>query len=366
MSHFGRGADPSKGRRGSRIDLEEGGHYVGIPQIPVSRHTSRLPSTRCPRNRGRYRYTMHTQHGVRDALYFAKAFLTNQIARFAPSLYLRLAQDTGRGGIAESAEQIAVYFLRCFDDYRTRLGFAEGDFASFLRGKTVLEYGPGDTQALAVMLYAHGARVVHGVDRFPLQRFSSTNARVYELILDSLEPEPRRRATAAFRIPGRSDSGFNPDAIQYFVTNNGLSRYSAAYDLIISRAVLEHVNYLDESIADIARALAPGGVSVHEVDLRSHGLDRYRPLDFLTWPDALYRLMYSHKGFPNRWRVDRYKTLAHRNGLRIKALQPTELLQRHDVDAIKPELAKAFQEVSIEELSWLSFWMILEHDTYIN
>ena len=33
MSEFGRRADWSEGRRGSRIDLEEGGRYLGIPQI---------------------------------------------------------------------------------------------------------------------------------------------------------------------------------------------------------------------------------------------------------------------------------------------------------------------------------------------
>jgi len=33
VSEFGRRADWSEGRRGSRIDLEEGGRYLGIPQI---------------------------------------------------------------------------------------------------------------------------------------------------------------------------------------------------------------------------------------------------------------------------------------------------------------------------------------------
>ena len=33
MSEFGRRADWSEGRRDSRIDLEHGGRYLGIPQI---------------------------------------------------------------------------------------------------------------------------------------------------------------------------------------------------------------------------------------------------------------------------------------------------------------------------------------------
>ena len=82
------------------------------------------------------------------------------------------------------------------------------------------------------------------------------------------------------------------------------------------------VNCLEKTIDQIARALKPDGVSVHKVDLGGHGLDRYRPLDFLSWPDRVYALMYSRKGRPNRWRVDTYQELAERSGLTIKSSSP--------------------------------------------
>ena len=34
---------------------------------------------------------------------------------------------------------------------------------------------------------------------------------------------------------------------------------------------------------DIQRSMKAGGLSVHQVDLKSHGLDRYVAFDFLTW-----------------------------------------------------------------------------------
>lgn len=34
---------------------------------------------------------------------------------------------------------------------------------------------------------------------------------------------------------------------------------------------------------DIQRSMKAGGLSVHQVDLKSHGLDRYAAFDFLTW-----------------------------------------------------------------------------------
>jgi hypothetical protein len=36
----------TEGRRTSRIDPEEGGRYLGIPQNPINRRASRFPSTR--------------------------------------------------------------------------------------------------------------------------------------------------------------------------------------------------------------------------------------------------------------------------------------------------------------------------------
>jgi len=50
----GRTGGQSEGRRGSRFDLEEGRAISVCLRILVNRRPSRLPSTRCPRNRGRY------------------------------------------------------------------------------------------------------------------------------------------------------------------------------------------------------------------------------------------------------------------------------------------------------------------------
>jgi hypothetical protein len=124
--------------------------------------------------------------------------------------------------------------------------------------------------------------------------------------------------------------------------------------------VLALVDRLDATIADVARALAPGGLSIHKVDLSSHGLDRDRPLDFLTWPEPLYRLMYGHKGRPNRLRVDRYQALVTANGLAIRKLEPTGRVSEADALFIRAHVDAAFRDVPIEQLSWLGFWIVLE------
>ncbi|HVR02768.1 MAG TPA: methyltransferase domain-containing protein [Polyangia bacterium] len=289
---------------------------------------------------------------------FLRAALTNQVARFP--FYLKLGDRSGRGAKAMRPKEAAAYFRGCARDLFVELGVDEGDAATFLRGKTVLEYGPGDTLGVALLLYAEGAASVHCVDRFPVHKLSERSIEVYGALLDGLRGAQRARAAGAFNEVGNPRSGLRPEVISYQVNPDGLSGRRAAYDLIISRSVLALVNHLDKTIEDIARALKPGGVSVHKVDLGSHGLDRDRPLDFLTWPDRLYDLMYSRKGRPNRWRVDTYQELARRAGLVIKKLVPTAELPHAQIEALLPALPSSFRAVPPELLSWLGFWIVLE------
>jgi SAM-dependent methyltransferase len=128
--------------------------------------------------------------------------------------------------------------------------------------------------------------------------------------------------------------------------------------LVVSRAVLEHVNDLPATFRDMRRALAPDGVALHLVDLKSHGLHRRNPLDFLTWPDVLWTLMYSCKGVPNRLRPGDYRAAAQAAGLEIASMVATGRARREDVTEVRPHLAAPFRGLSDDELAWLGFWMV--------
>jgi SAM-dependent methyltransferase len=303
---------------------------------------------------------VYTENRVKDVVLFVKAVLSNELARIAPSAYMQLTRQTGRGEEEQTASQIADYFIRCFHDYREHLGLDEAAFGSFLAEKRVLEYGPGDILGVALLLYAHGAMSVHCFDRFPLHKASAKNIQVYEHLLASLSGPARERAASAFVQVGQPASGFVPSAIGYFVSEDGLSGATREYDLVLSRAVLEHVGNLPGTMRDIAQSLKPDGISIHEVDLRSHGLDRYRPFDFLTWPDPLYRLMFSKKGFPNRWRLNTYRDLAAQAALRIRKLEPTARLPVDELVRIERHLPKRLRGATLDELTWTGFWIVLE------
>lgn len=299
---------------------------------------------------------MYTENRRRDVVIFLKAALTNQLAKY--DFYLKLGNRSGRGEKVEAPEDTAAYFRRCVDDYCAELG---ADKSTFFAGKRILEYGPGDTLGVALVLYALGAEYIECVDRFPLHTLSPASIAVYSAILRSLEGDVRERAGRAFKDPGNPASGFDPRKVEYRVTADGLSARRRSYDVIISRSVLALVNRLDKTIEDIAYCLKDDGVSIHKVDLTSHGLDRDKPLDFLSWPDSLYQLMYSRKGRPNRFRVDKYKELAAESGLVFRKLTPTGQVTAEDVERVRPTLPSQFRSVDPELLRWLGFWMVLEH-----
>ncbi|WP_017925504.1 class I SAM-dependent methyltransferase [Thioalkalivibrio sp. HL-Eb18] len=302
---------------------------------------------------------MYGRHPVADASRATRAILSNLLARGAPGLYVRLTQETGRGRGAETAESVAQYFTTCFFDYFDQLEVPPEAIEDALRDKHLLEYGPGDVPGVALLMLAHGAARVTCVDRFALSQRSPFQLEVLQCLLDGLDPEARERAAACFEHPGDPASGFRRERLEYRVTRDGLSGLNADVDLIYSRAVLEHVNDLDATFRDMAKALKPGALAVHQVDLKSHGLHRENPLDFLTWPVGLWHWMYAGKGVPNRWRLDRYRQAIENTGLVIRHIESTAEALDEDVAAVAPYLAAPFRGLDKATLRCLGFWLVV-------
>ncbi len=301
---------------------------------------------------------MYGKKPVNDAARAIRAILTNQIARITPTIYMRLVAESGRGGDDEPAAEVAGYFRRCFAEYFQQIGIEEAGIPPWLAGKRLLEYGPGDVPGVALLMLAHGAERVICVDRHALVQSGQKQIAILEHLIDALPDESRERASRCFNSPGVPASGFRSDRFAYLVTPDGLSGLEQAVDAVFSRAVLEHVNDIDATFDDMCRALKPGGLAVHLVDLESHGLHRENPLDFLTWPAWLWRQMYSGKGVPNRWRVNRYRKILARTALEIRSMTPTKIAAGEDIAEVRPYLDEPFRTLDDGTLSWLGFWLI--------
>lgn len=296
---------------------------------------------------------------LQNTVRIARAVGTNQVARLFPSMYVELTGQTGRGDRSgETPEAVADYFLRSFYDYFDALSVPVDGVEAWLSGKVLVEYGPGDLPGVSVLMLAYGARRVFCVDRFPLVKLSSFAVATLKHLFESLPPAAAERARAALNCPNNPALGFHPDRLNYRVARDGLCGLRGEADVVFSRAVLEHVNDLPATFADMAAALKPGGVAVHLVDLKSHGLHQRTPLDFLTWPTWLWSLMYSAKGVPNRWRIDCYRAELQRAGLELRLLRSTGEYTPAEIAAVRHDLAQEFRGLSDGELACKGFWLV--------
>ncbi|CAH9019292.1 class I SAM-dependent methyltransferase [Candidatus Nitrosacidococcus sp. I8] len=302
---------------------------------------------------------MYRQNLIQDLTRIIKAILTNQFARWAPHLYIKYTKQTGRGSNEASPPEVARYFQNCFMDYFNILGISSNAIPEYLSGKHVFEYGPGDVPGVALLMIAHGAERVTCIDRFPMLAFSPKNIEIMNQLMANMSGEILQRVRDCFLENGNPSSGFS-SRIQYLVRQNGLSGLYEEADLIISRAVLEHTNDLSASFTDMRQALRKGGITAHQVDLKSHGLHRKNPLDFLTWSNYLWSWMYSYKGVPNRLRINHYRECIVSTNFKTILIQPTAIANEQDIKSIRPYLAKSFQNISDEDLLCLGFWVVLE------
>ena len=288
----------------------------------------------------------------------ARAVATNQVARLAPTAYLRMTGQTGRGdGASESPEDIASYFTQCVADYLAFAAVPANEARDFFAGKTIVEYGPGDFPGVAVLMLVAGAHKVYAVDRFAMVRLSEKNVGVWHAMVAAMDNAQKQRARSLLNNPSNPAEGFKPECIEYVVRAHGFSGLQAQADLAISRAVLEHVDDLPGTFADMVAALKPGAVAMHLVDLKSHGLHRSNPLDFLEWPQWLWSLMYSHKGVPNRWRLDHYRRIVMALPVLEARLEPTHAASAADVAQIRTRLAPVFRGVGDDDLGCLGMWV---------
>jgi SAM-dependent methyltransferase len=245
----------------------------------------------------------------------------------------------------------------------------------------VLEIGPGDSLGVALCFVAKGARSVVCLDRFEPFRDESQNAAIYRRLLEQFSEAERERVRDVIRLDGTRVT-FAPDRIE---ARYGMSIEEAAgesrrkFDLIVSRAVLEHVADLEAAWSAMTRLLQPTGEMWHKVDFRGHHMfTQLHPLYFLTFGDRLWDLISSPDPTLNRERLPTYRRLAARSFessrcyithvLEGDELRPhQQVLQfgrdyaENDLSAlevIRPSLQSRFRLMSDEELLAAGIFLI--------
>jgi SAM-dependent methyltransferase len=183
--------------------------------------------------------------------------------------------------------------------------------AAALRGRRVLEIGPGETIGVALRFIAAGAAHVSAVDKFVPLQTSDFHRELYRSLSWQFDDAGRRDIADAIEL--RDGLRLNPERLSYqhkSIDGAAAELVPASLDVIVSNAVLEEIDDLDATFAALDRVLKPGGRQVHVIDLRDYGMFSkygFHPLEFLTVSDRIYAYMAGASGQPNRRLIDYYR-----------------------------------------------------------
>lgn len=239
----------------------------------------------------------------------------------------------------------------------------------------VVEIGPGDNFGVALLLLRHGAARVTAIDKFFSRRDSGQQAAIYRALSDRhglavlFDGAPAEGGIRNFSyLPGMP-------AERYFTSSQ------TGYDTVVSRAVLEHLDDPLMSLDNMWAGLRPGGILVHRVDLRDHGMFAGRhPLTYLSIPAGIYRIIAAETGRPNRILLPAYRDHAAQRtwdcrfgitrlvgvpeefpALSWEALpEAARAASLQAVAAIRPRLAQPFRGLADADLAVAGFVLVAE------
>lgn len=213
-----------------------------------------------------------------------------------------------------------------------------------VRGKSVLEIGPGSDLGTGLILLANGIERYSAIDINPLAHFAPRH--FYDLLLLEIE----RRMPGADMTLLRNELSYlcsaKPDRLNYIHAGDlsVLSTMPESFDIVVSQAVFEHVTDIEDMFTELTRAVKKGGYMIAEIDLQAHTrwIRDKDPLNIYRYSDAVYA-MFSFKGSPNRLRPQVYIGALQKLGWSDIQFIPKLKLSSEKMDNVRPYLYRRFQ-----------------------
>ncbi len=172
---------------------------------------------------------------------------------------------------------------------------------------TILELGPGDTVATALIAACRGQQGTILVDSGRQADFSRSH---YDPLIETLSRlHPGRPILERMRAAPTVEDLLEICNSRYLTNGLGSLKTlaSSSVDIVFSAAVLEHINLMEVApmLAELFRVMRPGGVMAHTIDFRDHLAESLNSLRFSerVWESGPFR----NSGFyTNRLRADAF------------------------------------------------------------
>jgi len=188
----------------------------------------------------------------------------------------------------------------------------------FIRGKNVLELGPGSDIGTGSYLLFKGASKYNACDVNDLTRFTPDN--FYKQFFNKLRCLGSKVNVDSLEEEFNKFKCGSSSRLNYLVRKD-LDIVSAfgggSVDLVFSQAVFEHFDNIDATIEQISKVCKPEAVLIAEIDLKTHSRYKYilekDPNNIYRYHRAVYNAFW-FRGIPNRIRPFQYKEILQRHG----------------------------------------------------
>lgn len=183
-----------------------------------------------------------------------------------------------------------------------------------IRGQRIVELGCGDNVGVALKFLADGAEQVICIDKFYSVRDVEKERMIYVELRKTLSPSQQEAFDRAVDLNGSIKLNEQRLRCVYGIElNDFVAGYTEqAFDVVLSRAVIEEIYEPGKLLRAADTLLKPGGLMIHKIDLSDYGMfsnGGMNPLTFLTIPEWLYRRMASESAIPNRKLISYYRDL---------------------------------------------------------
>jgi SAM-dependent methyltransferase len=220
----------------------------------------------------------------------------------------KIELTSGSTHLKKTLSESLRYVDQVFDDYLTYSAIS----VDMLRDKRILEIGPGDNIGVALKFLVAGAKQVVCLDKFFSKYDWEQQRKIYQSLRDQWSEDERQIFDEVIDL--EKGSKVESQKLLYLY-GTGIEEAEKifepeSFDLIVSRAVFEHLYNPNSAFSVMSRLLKPDGYMLHKIDFKDHGVfskHNHHPLTFLTIPSPIYKLMTYDSGKPNRRLINFYR-----------------------------------------------------------
>jgi SAM-dependent methyltransferase len=222
-------------------------------------------------------------------------------------------------------DRCVAYDLKVVDEWLQYLAAYSAADAD-LRGRNVLELGPGSDLGVGLYLLAKGAAAYHACDVNDLSRHAP--ASFYTSLIEHIGAADPGVDTASLKSQIELTRLGLASRLRYVVREDFdlVSAFgSNTMDLVFSQAAFEHFDDVARTVQQLTAVCKPGAIIVAEIDLKTHSrwIRDKDPNNIYRYSDGVYGAFW-FRGIPNRMRPYQYRELFERHGWCDVSIIPIE------------------------------------------